>query len=151
MSRDGVKANEITWTAIISGCVENGQIEEAMEMFKKKQKIGFKPNEITITSILPACSLSESLRMGREIHCYVFQNLEVGNLTETTTLVDMYAKCSDLSLSRNVFDMMPIKIEVSWDTMISANAMLMNGKEALFLYEKMLLSMVKPNSVTVER
>ncbi|WJX72851.1 hypothetical protein P8452_56689 [Trifolium repens] len=55
----------------------------------------------------------------------------------------MYAKCGDLSVSRNVIHMMPIK-DVAWSTMIFANVMHGNGKEALFLLEKMLLSRVKP-------
>ncbi|XP_024632897.1 pentatricopeptide repeat-containing protein At5g40410, mitochondrial [Medicago truncatula] len=44
--------------------------------------------------------------------------------------------------------MIAIKDVVAWTTMINANAMHGNGKEALFLFEKMLLSMVKPDSVT---
>jgi hypothetical protein len=56
----------------------------------------------------------------------------------------MYAKCGDLSVSRNAIHMMPIKDVVAWSTMIFANVMHGNGKEALFLLEKMLLSRVKP-------
>ncbi|RHN75183.1 putative pentatricopeptide [Medicago truncatula] len=52
----------------------------------------------------------------------------------------MYAKCGDLSLSRNFFNIMSAKDVVAWSTMIFANGMHGNGKEALFLFEKMLLS-----------
>jgi len=148
MSRDGVRADEATWNAVIGGCMENGRTEEAVEMLRKMQKMGFKPNEITISSILPACSFSENLRMGKEIHCYVFRHWKVGDLTSTTALLYMYAKCGDLNLSRNVFDMMRRKDVVAWNTMIIANAMHGNGKKALFLFDKMLLSRVQPNSVT---
>ncbi|XP_045792979.1 pentatricopeptide repeat-containing protein At2g29760, chloroplastic-like [Trifolium pratense] len=148
MSRDGVKADEATWNAVIGGCMENGRIEEAVEMLRKMQNMGFKPNEITISSILPACSFSENLRMGKEIHGYVFRHWKVGDLTSTTALLYMYAKCGDLNLSRNVFNMMRRKDVVAWNTMIIANAMHGNGKEALFLFDKMLQSRVKPNSVT---
>lgn len=148
MSRDGVKADEATWNAVIGGCMENGQTEEALKMLRKMQNMGFKPNEITISSILPACSILERLRMGKEIHCYVFRHWMVGDLTSTTAIAYMYAKCGDLNLSRNVFDMMPRKDVVAWNTMIVANAMHGNGKEALLLFENMLQSRVKPNSVT---
>ena len=148
MNRDEVKADEITWSVVIGGCVKNGRIEEAMEIFRKMKPMGFKPDETTIYSILRACSLSESLRMGKEIHCYVFRHWKDWDLARTNALVDMYAKCGDLNLSRNVFDMMPIKDVFSWNTMIFANGMHGNGKEALLLFEKMLLSMVKPDSAT---
>jgi len=148
ISRDGVETDEVTWSIVIAGCIENGRIEEAMEMLWKMQNMGFKPNELTISSILQDCYLSESLRMCKEIHCYVFRHRKVWDLKCTNTLLYTYAKCGDLSFSRNVFDMIAVKDVVSWTTMINANAMHGNGKEALFLFEKMLLSMVKPNSVT---
>ncbi|WJX68200.1 hypothetical protein P8452_52591 [Trifolium repens] len=52
----------------------------------------------------------------------------------------MYAKCGDLCVSMNVILMMPIKDVVAWSTMIFADVMHGNGKEAFFLLEKMLLS-----------
>ncbi|OIW11657.1 hypothetical protein TanjilG_24351 [Lupinus angustifolius] len=42
------------------------QMEKAMETLRKLQNMGFKPNQITISSNLPACSILESLRMGKE-------------------------------------------------------------------------------------
>ncbi|KHN26811.1 Pentatricopeptide repeat-containing protein [Glycine soja] len=140
--------NEATWNAVIGGCMENGQTEKAVEMLSKMQNMGFKPNQITISSFLPACSILESLRMGKEIHCYVFRHWLIGDLTTMTTLVYMYAKCGDLNLSRNVFDMILRKDVVAWNTMIIANAMHGNGKEVLLVFESMLQSGIKPNSVT---
>ncbi|XP_061352576.1 pentatricopeptide repeat-containing protein At1g20230-like [Gastrolobium bilobum] len=148
MSKEGVKADEATWNAVIGGSMQNGQTEDALEMLRKMQYMGFKPNQITISSILPACSILESLRMGKEVHCYVFRHWLIGDLTSTTALVYMYAKCGDLNLSRNVFSMMPRKDVFAWNTMIIANAMHGNGKEVLLLFENMLQSGVKPNSVT---
>ncbi|KAK7243934.1 hypothetical protein RIF29_38750 [Crotalaria pallida] len=146
MSREGVKADEVTWNAVISGCMENGQTEKALEMLRKMQNMRFKPNQITISSILPACSILESLRMGKEVHCYVFRHRLIGDLTCATALVYMYAKCGDLNLSRSVFDMMPRKDVVAWNTIIIASAMHGNGKEAILLFENMLQLGVKPNS-----
>nr|KYP49108.1 hypothetical protein KK1_029138 [Cajanus cajan] len=148
MSSERVKADEATWNAVIGGCMENGQTEEALEMLRKMQNMGYKPNQITISSFLPACSILESLRMGKEVHCYVFRHWIIGDLTTMTALVYMYAKCGDLNLSRNVFDMMLRKDVVAWNTMIIANAMHGNGKEGLLLFESMLRSGIKPNSVT---
>jgi len=53
--------------------------------------------------------------MGKVIHCYVFRHLKVWDLTRTIALEYMYAKCGDLSLSRNVFDIMPMK-DIAWST-----------------------------------
>ncbi|KAF7811388.1 putative pentatricopeptide repeat-containing protein [Senna tora] len=144
----GVKMDEATWNAVIGGCMENGQTEQALEMLRRMQDMGFKPNQITISSILPACSILESLRMGKEVHCYVFRHWLIGDLTSMTALVYMYSKCGDLNLSQSVFDMMPRKDVVAWNTMIIANAIHGNGEEVLLLFQNMLKSGFKPNSVT---
>jgi len=128
--------------------MENGQTEEAVEMLRKMQSMRFIPNQITISSFLPACSILESLRMGKEVYCYVFRHWLVWDLTTLTAVVYMYAKCGDLNLSRNVFGMMHRKDVVTWNTMIIANAMHGNGKEVLLLFESMLQSGMSSNSVT---
>ncbi|KAK9937569.1 hypothetical protein M0R45_014348 [Rubus argutus] len=117
-------------------------------MLGRMQESGFKPNQITITSLLPACKDLESLRAGKEVHSYIFRNCLMDDLATTTALVFMYAKCGELELSRRVFNLMPVKDTVAWNTMIIGNSMHGNGGEALLLYTKMVESGVKPNSVT---
>jgi hypothetical protein len=53
MSRGGVRADKSSWNVVIGEYALTG--------------------EITV-SILKACSLSGSLRIGKEIHCYVFRH-----------------------------------------------------------------------------
>lgn len=148
MRNEGVKLNDASWNAVIGGCIENGRTEQALGMLGQMQDLGFKPNQITITSVLPACTSLESLRMGKEIHGYVYRHLFIEDLTTTTALVFMYAKCGDLEISQRVFNMMLRKDTVAWNTIIIANSMHGKGEEALSLFKKMLDSGAKPNSVT---
>ena len=148
MRNEDVKLNDASWNAVICGCVQNGKTELALEMLGQMQDLGFKPNQITITSVLPACTSLESLRTGKEIHGYIYRHLFIKDLMTTTALVFMYAKCGDLELSLRVFNMMPKKDTVAWNTIIIANSMHGKGEEALLLFEKMLESGAKPNSVT---
>lgn len=148
MRNEGVKLDGASWNAVIGGCLNNGQTEQALKMLGEMQESGFKPNQITITSLLPACKDLESLRAGKEVHSYIFRNCLMDDLATTTALVFMYAKCGELELSRRVFNLMPVKDTVAWNTMIIGNSMHGNGGEALLLYRKMVESGVKPNSVT---
>ncbi|CAK9185452.1 unnamed protein product [Ilex paraguariensis] len=148
MRVEGVKLNYASWNAVIGGCMQSGRTQQAVEILGQMQESGLKPNQITITSILPACTYLESLRGGKEIHGYIFRHWILEDMTATTALVFMYAKCGELELSRSVFNMMPRKDKVAWNTMITANSMHGNGEEALLLFNKMLNSGVQPNSVT---
>ncbi|EEF49272.1 pentatricopeptide repeat-containing protein At1g20230 [Ricinus communis] len=148
MRKEGIKLNQASWNAAISGCMQNGQHELALGILCKMQDSGIKPNRITIVSALPGCTNLESLRGGKEIHGYVFRHWFIEDVTITTALVLLYAKCGDLELSRHVFNTMPRKDVVAWNTMIMANSMHGKGGESLILFNKMLDSGVEPNSVT---
>ncbi|KAB2636820.1 pentatricopeptide repeat-containing protein [Pyrus ussuriensis x Pyrus communis] len=144
MRREVVKLDGTSWNAVIGGCLNNGQTEQALKMLRQMKESGIKPNQITITSLLPACKDLESLRAGKEVHSYIFRNCLMEDLATTTALVFMYPKCGELELSQRVFDMMPRRDTVAWNTMIITNSMHGNGEEALLLFRKMLDSGVKP-------
>lgn len=148
MRKQGVPLNYDSWNTVIGGCVQHGENTLALELLVQMQDEGFKPNHITITSALPACSNLESLRKGKEIHAYIFRNKIFTDITTTTALVYMYAKCGELELSSQIFNIMPRKDAVAWNTIIIANAMHGRGEEALLLFRNMLISGVKPNSIT---
>ncbi|KAA8531780.1 hypothetical protein F0562_006503 [Nyssa sinensis] len=148
MRTEGVKLNYASWNAVIAGCMQNGQTKQALVIFGEMQDSGFKPNQITITSVLPGCTNLESLRGGKEIHGYIFRHWFYEDITAATALVFMYAKCGELELSRRVFNMIPRRDTVAWNTMIIANSMHGNGEEALSLFRKMLSLGIKPNPVT---
>ncbi|KAK9669915.1 hypothetical protein RND81_13G163900 [Saponaria officinalis] len=148
MRTEGIPLNYESWNTMISGCVQNGQNTEALELLVQMSEQGFKPNRITITSVLPACSNLESSRKGKEIHAYIFRNMMFDDMTCTTALVYMYAKCGQLEISRQIFSMMPTRDVIAWNTMIIATSMHGNGEESLLIFDNMINLGVKPNSAT---
>ncbi|GAB4848910.1 hypothetical protein Ancab_003722 [Ancistrocladus abbreviatus] len=148
MQLESVKLNCDSWSAVIAGCTQNGNDLQALEMLILMQQVGFRPNQNIITSVLPACTNLESLPAGKEIHGYVFRNWISDDMTTATALVYMYAKCGELELSCRIFNMMPKKDVIAWNTVIIANSMHGNGEEALLLFHNMINSGVRTNSIT---
>lgn len=64
-------------------------------------------------------------------------------------LIDMYAKCGNLENARQMFDKMSQRDVVSWTAMIAGYAQNGHTPEALTLFNQMLRSDAKPNSVTI--
>ncbi|KAK6116193.1 hypothetical protein DH2020_050066 [Rehmannia glutinosa] len=148
MRNQGVKLHIVSWNSVISGCADNGKAQEALELLRNMQELGCKPNQITITSVLTACTSLEVWRGGKEIHAYVVRHCFMGDLAANTALVLIYAKSGDLEMSNRLFGMMPLKDTVAWNTIIIANSMHGRGEKALSLFNQMVGSGVKPNSVT---
>lgn len=103
----------------------------------------------TFPFVLKVCSDFSEFRKGLEIHGCVFKlgfdsDVFVGN-----TLLSLYGSGGDLESARKVFDEMPERDVVSWNTAIGVYSV--NGfcLEALRCYKEMNLSVFKPNSVSV--
>lgn len=65
-----------------------------------------------------------------------------------TALIDMYSSCSRLGSSRQVFDEMPIRSLVSWNSIISAYSRAFRLNEAFLLLKEMWVLGLQPSSST---
>ncbi|XP_019057256.1 PREDICTED: pentatricopeptide repeat-containing protein At3g57430, chloroplastic-like [Tarenaya hassleriana] len=151
----------VSWNTMITGYVISDHHEAALLLLRKMQnpeeteinvrektsRTGLKPNSITLMTILPGCAALSALAKGKEIHAYAIKNMLATDIAVGSALVDMYAKCGCLDLSRKVFDQMPVRNVITWNVIIMAYGMHGNGREALDLFRKMVPE-VKPNEIT---
>ncbi|GJM96820.1 hypothetical protein PR202_ga13688 [Eleusine coracana subsp. coracana] len=134
-------------STMISGYVLNGMSEEAMQMFRYLLEQRMKPNAVTVASVLPACASMATMKLGQEIHGYVLRNAYEGKCYVESALMDMYAKCGRLNLSRYIFSKMSVKDEVTWNSMISSFSQNGEPEEALDLFRQMSIEGIKYNNV----
>lgn len=91
-----------------------------------------------IHQILQLCARNESIMEGQACHAQI---IELGLHSDTLTsniLINMYSKCRRLDCARKVFDEMPQRSTVSWNTMIGSLARDGEDMEALTLFKQML-------------
>ncbi|KAL0330389.1 UNVERIFIED_CONTAM: Pentatricopeptide repeat-containing protein [Sesamum radiatum] len=129
----------VTWNAMITGYAQNGQSDETLLLFDAMKEAGPEPNEITLIAVLSACASIGALDLGKWIDEYATKRGLQHNIYVATALVDMYSKCGNLKYASRVFENMPQKNEVSWNTMISAHALHGRAEEALALFQRMLV------------
>ncbi|KAM7277571.1 hypothetical protein ACFE04_004705 [Oxalis oulophora] len=138
----------VLWTSMISGYVQNGENEEALNLYARMQMLGILPNELTMASVLKACSSLASLEQGKQIHA---RSIKHGFSLEApmgTALSTMYTKCGSLEDGEFVFRRMPARDILSWNAMISGLWQNDHGTKALELFEEMLKGNTKPDCVT---
>ncbi|XWS71978.1 hypothetical protein CRYUN_Cryun02cG0001200 [Craigia yunnanensis] len=144
----GAHPNLITWTTLITGLAHNGFHDEAVQIFQKMQESGIKPNTISISSALSACTNVTSLWHGRAIHGYAIRHDLGSQISVSTALVDMYAKCGYLSQAKRVFDNNLSKELPVYNAMISAYALHGQAGEALAVYKHLEEAGVEPDGIT---
>ncbi|KAF7152454.1 hypothetical protein RHSIM_Rhsim01G0103000 [Rhododendron simsii] len=160
--------NEVSWTAMISGCVANQNYGIALDGFRAMQGEGIKPNRVTLVAMLPLCTGLGCIGHGKEIHGYAFRHgfdsdifMDVGgvhgcivkaslvfDLFIGNSLLNMYAKCGCLTDSSNVFEEMSVRDNFSWSTIIGAYGLHGYGEEALQLFHEMQERGGEPDSIT---
>lgn len=142
------RKDPVTWNTMISSYTHSGHSSEALGLFDKMVSEGFKPNVTTLVTMLSACSHVASLEKGEQIHSYIMEGGFEFDISLSTALVDMYAKCGQLDKARNFFDAMEAKDVISWNVMISGYGMHGDAESALEIFEQMEQSNVKPNELT---
>ncbi|CAI0541206.1 unnamed protein product [Linum tenue] len=138
----------VSWTSMIASCSQNGKDMEALELFREMQMEGLKPNSVTIPCLLPACGNIAALMHGKAVHCFSLKNWVSNDVYVGTALIDMYANCGRIQLSRRCFDSMPRRNLVSWNALLGGYAMHGKTKEALEVFNLMQKSGQEPDFIS---
>ncbi|KAK1371245.1 Pentatricopeptide repeat-containing protein, mitochondrial [Heracleum sosnowskyi] len=139
----------VLWTVAISGHTQNDCCEEAILLFYEMRHHNSMPDQATFVSVLKACAVSASLSNGGEVHCLVFRTGFDSDESTCSALVDMYAKCGDITSSAQVFGEMLNKRDViSWNSMIVGFAKNGHAENALKTFCEMKQANIKPDEVT---
>lgn len=143
--------NETMWTALMSGYVSNGRLEQALRSIVWMQQEGFRPDVVTVATVVPVCAQLKALKQGKEIHAYAIKNWFFPNVSITTSLMLMYSKCGVLQCSIRLFDTMEKRNVISWTAMMDSYIDNHQPLEALDLFRSLLSSKCRPDSVTISR
>lgn len=138
----------VTWNAMITGFVGSGHYEEAIGFLREMFFKGFNPNLYTYSSLLNICGDLPAIQWGKQTHCRILKPGFDSNVVVGSALIDMYSKCGHMNAARKVFDTLPLRNLISWNTMLVGYAQNGFGKEALEIYDMMQINGVKPNDIT---
>lgn len=144
----GINKDIVTWNTLISCYTHRKDFSKVFSFFDKMILEGYKPNTATLVTLLSACSQSSSLEKGEKIHDYIKLVGFEHNTSLSTALSDMYAKCGQLTKSREVFNSINKKDIISWNVMISGYGMHGDAKSALEIFKQMEKLEVRPNELT---
>ncbi|KAL2342302.1 hypothetical protein Fmac_003587 [Flemingia macrophylla] len=143
-----VTKDTVSYSAIISGCVQNGYAEKAVLIFRQMQLSVIYPDSATMIGLLPACSHLAALQHGVCCHGNSVVRGFTANTSICNAIIDMYAKCGKIHISRRVFDSMNKRDIVSWNTMIIGYGIHGLYIEAFSLFHELRASGLKPDDVT---
>ncbi|KAJ9131848.1 hypothetical protein P3X46_034760 [Hevea brasiliensis] len=142
-------ANVYQWNSIIRALTHCGLFSKALELYAKMRDMKLKPDTYTFPSVINACAAAGDFQTGCVVHNHVLEmgfgfDLYIGN-----ALVDMYARFGDLIKARNIFEEMPHRDIVSWNSLISGYSANAYWEEALEIYYQARIAGLKPDPFTI--
>lgn len=140
--------NVVSWTVMISGYVQNGKFMDALRLFLFMLRSGTRPNHFTLSSVLDACAGCSSLLLGRQLHSNILKSGAPNDVVLSTSLVHMYAKCGDIVVAVCIFQSMPKRNLVTWNSIIGGYGLNGLAARALEEFERMKRLGLRPDQVT---
>ncbi|CAD6249584.1 unnamed protein product [Miscanthus lutarioriparius] len=141
--------NYVSWDALLSGFVENGLVDSALDTFRQMESANIKSNQHTFTNLLRLCSDRRYREYGRQIHGHAIRVINQMNVVLETELIDMYAKCGCIEVSRLLFLRMNERNLISWNTLLSGYVGDGQPVATINIYRQMELACVRPDHYTL--
>lgn len=115
------------------------------------QQNGLLPDNFIIPNALKACGVLRWVKFGKGVHAFVVKTMGTFNqcVYVATSLVDMYGKCGALEDAQKVFDGMPERNDVAWNSMIVTFAQNRMNEEAIRVFWEMRLQGVDVTPVAL--
>ncbi|KAL5729457.1 hypothetical protein ACHQM5_002404 [Ranunculus cassubicifolius] len=143
------KQNVFSWAAIIGLRCRKGENKEALLGFCEMQESGFFPDNFVIPNALKACSALQMIEFGKGVHGYAIKMGYNGCVFVASSLVDMYGKCGVLEDAKNIFDEIPERNVVTWNSMVVGYVQNGMNEEAIEIFYDMRVEGLEPTRVTL--
>ncbi|KAJ7945874.1 pentatricopeptide repeat-containing protein, mitochondrial [Quillaja saponaria] len=138
----------ISWNSLMSSYAQNDCTDGALKAFRDLQYEQIAPNNVTIACLLSVCAHLSILILCMEVHCYVLRRGFESNVLVSNSLIAAYAKCGDMNGSWILFEKMPERTEVSWNSIILSLGIHGRTDEMFGVYEKMKGVGMRPDHAT---
>ncbi|PSR96765.1 Pentatricopeptide repeat-containing protein [Actinidia chinensis var. chinensis] len=142
------KRNLISWSMMIAGVVDLGDYVEAFRLFLTLWEEFSGAGSRVFATMIRAASGLELVFPGRQLHSSALKVGVNDNIFVSCALIDMYSKCGSIDDARCVFEEMPEKTTVAWNTIIAGYAFHGHSEEALDMYYEMQDSGAKMDQFT---
>ncbi|KAH7692095.1 Tetratricopeptide-like helical domain-containing protein [Dioscorea alata] len=141
------KRNRFMWNCIIRGFSMKDH-RETLVLHRRMLSAGFTPNGFTLPFVLKSCATGSASSETQMVHSLIFKLGFESQVFVMNALVHAYTMCGSVERARKVFDEIPQRNIVSWNSMINGYSQLGNLREAFGLFKVMRDSGLKPDGFT---
>ncbi|KAF8023153.1 hypothetical protein BT93_F0601 [Corymbia citriodora subsp. variegata] len=144
----GDKLDISLWNSLMSMHVQTKNSYKAVDAFCQLLRMGLEADHVTVMILISASAQLTITNLAHSVLSYMIRKGFEKDIAINNSLIDLYARCGNLSIARDLFNSSDEKDLVSWSVMINAYGMHGNFKAALNLLSQMELARMKPDAIT---
>ncbi|GAU23270.1 hypothetical protein TSUD_281630 [Trifolium subterraneum] len=134
-----LKKNLFVWNALLTCYSRNALFYEAVFMFVELISLTeFSPDNFTLPCVIKACAGLSDVKLGEAVHAFALKRKLFSDVFVGNALIAMYGKFGFVESAVKVFEKMPVRNLVSWNSIMYAYSE--NGvfEESFFLFKGLL-------------
>ncbi|KAI3937517.1 hypothetical protein MKW92_016383 [Papaver armeniacum] len=134
---------------MIAGYFRNEKFKDTIELYHRMRSLGLKTDSFTCTLALKACSSLSDVESGKIIMRNAMENGLASDRFLGSSMIKFLVKFGDIDEARSIFDELPCKDVVCWNSIIGGYVQNGNFHMALNLFWKMLGGGIIPTQVSI--
>ncbi|XP_010062302.2 pentatricopeptide repeat-containing protein At3g14330 [Eucalyptus grandis] len=134
---DNGLVSESMWVAMAVGYSKNGCSKEALLLYRDMLLQCVVPSKFALSMALKASADLTDLWVGKAVHAQVVKSGEDPDQAVYNALLNLYGECGSLEEALRVFEKMPEKNVISWNSLIAAFVEQNQVTEALSILRRM--------------
>ncbi|XP_050369460.1 pentatricopeptide repeat-containing protein At2g27610-like [Argentina anserina] len=135
----------VTWTAIISGYLQNGATEKAVELFCKMCREGVRPNDFTYAAIITAHPCISVF----QVHAHVIKTNYERSPSAGISLVSAYVKIGNVPEAEKVLQTIDDKETRSWNAVLAGYTHIEDAVGAIRIFLQLTRNGFRPDKFTL--
>nr|KYP75217.1 hypothetical protein KK1_007922 [Cajanus cajan] len=109
----------VMWNSVISGYVSNGEEMEAVRLFGTMLRNGVRGDVSTVANVLSACSGLQVVELVKQMHAYACKaGVTYYDTILLNTMITVYSNCGRIADAKWIFNRMPSKTLISWNSIL---------------------------------
>ncbi|KAK9115095.1 hypothetical protein Syun_021892 [Stephania yunnanensis] len=138
----------VAWTVMISCYVENGEPGEAINFFREMLAADVKPDEVAMLALLSAAAQLRSMHLCSWVENCINECGFKSDIRILNAIISMYMECGSIDRAFDVFQKIPNKDVISYNSMITGCAAHGDPSNVFHLFSLMTRANIQPNSIT---
>ncbi|CAI9093073.1 OLC1v1028480C1 [Oldenlandia corymbosa var. corymbosa] len=139
-----------SWIKEFRFLAQSNRFKEAIAVYIQMNIAGVMPDNFIFPAALKAATGLCDMHLGQQLHCSVVKmGYDYLSVTVANTLIHFYGSCGEVREVLKVFERMPERDQVSWNTMINALCKAAEWELALEAFRLMGSEGTEPSSFTL--